>query len=862
MAFVQLFLILVISQGVSAVWQDGGFDNNVYLDYDPASPNNLETVNVTITSLNSSQQIASAFLYCNFTRDGQITEGGYTFRHANSQNTMMYCEIPGIQNTGGTGVAFYAVAYDEINAPITSSTNSYNVVKNGSWPYPSFDENILVTLEPESPEPYQEVEVTISSRHSDVPIASAEIAWDIETPGESPRSGMASFNALNPTTMNITIPGYEGDSNVTFSITAYDQYYLPITSRTYLYSLGSYGVTYLYNMAVEVIDDYLHEPASGATVTIRNESGIVHTGITTSQGLLMTPVMFHPGDYTIEVEYDSHTQTREISIPYENANQITFNFEARAAVVSDFVGFPSAFDCAGIIGAMILPLLFLWVFYKKQRERLVAITESKKTFGKSDEGEKRTLETVFWDIFSKETNRPKVLTPISFFALGVFGAVFIPFYPWWAVLIMAAFIGVVSYKFPFSALLLLSIFITGSAAYQTPEFGLVFLVFSLIVMLCSFYDWRFGYLVFLTVFLSRFGVPFIVPVFAAMVLSTFMAISVTLCAGVFLVLLVSASDYQVLGLLAGAPHSTAFMVFSEPVVEDFTPGTFASALSRISLANGDIIGSVLTEGFATSMLPFFVLAFWCLGIFLLSYLVDNKKRLSFTRLKEWFLYPAETRRSQEIVFISIGLIVVASLAVIYQFGYLSNSDVSGAVLMGLIFVGAGAAIYTTVVSSLMVREMFREYFTSKIGVAAVGARVSEMSDLGRTTFDQVGGLEDVKMDIKESVLVPLLRPDIADQFGVEPAKGILLFGAPGCGKTLTMKALATELNIEMFTVKCGDLMSKWYGESETRMMTLFKTAKERKPAIIFFDEIEAVAKRRDLYSADDVTPRLLSIMLS
>jgi SpoVK/Ycf46/Vps4 family AAA+-type ATPase len=158
--------------------------------------------------------------------------------------------------------------------------------------------------------------------------------------------------------------------------------------------------------------------------------------------------------------------------------------------------------------------------------------------------------------------------------------------------------------------------------------------------------------------------------------------------------------------------------------------------------------------------------------------------------------------------------------------------------------------------------MFREYFTSRIGISTIGARVSEMADLGKTSFDQVGGLEDVKLDIKESILVPLLRPDIADQFGVEPAKGILLFGAPGCGKTLTMKALATELNIEMFTVKCGDLMSKWYGESETRMMTLFKTARERKPAIIFFDEIDAVAKRRDLYSADDVTPRLLSIMLS
>ncbi|MEE9150764.1 MAG: AAA family ATPase, partial [Thermoplasmata archaeon] len=416
--------------------------------------------------------------------------------------------------------------------------------------------------------------------------------------------------------------------------------------------------------------------------------------------------------------------------------------------------------------------------------------------------------------------------------------------------------------FPFSALLLTSIFITGSAAYQTPEFGLVFLVFSLIVMLCSFYDWRFGYLVFLTIFLSRFGMPFIVPIFATMVFSTFLAISVTLCAGVFLVMLVSASNFQVMGLIAGAQHTFGFMVFEKPVVDNFTPGTFASVLSKIATANGDVIGSVLEEGFATSMLPFFVLAFWCFGVFLLSYLVDEKKRLSFTTLKQWLKFPADTRRSLKIVFFSIFMIVIPAMAVIYQFGYLKSTGILNTIMMALYFVGCAAVIYTTVVFCLLIREMFREYFTSKIGVSVIGSRVSEMSDLGKTTFDQVGGLEDVKMDIKESILVPLLRPDIAEKFGVEPAKGILLFGAPGCGKTLIMKALATELNIEMFTVKCGDLMSKWYGESETRMMTLFKTAKDRKPAIIFFDEIEAVAKRRDLYSADDVTPRLLSIMLS
>ncbi|UCE74057.1 MAG: AAA family ATPase [Methanomassiliicoccales archaeon] len=861
-AVVQLLPFLIFSQGAAAVWQDTVFENNLFLDFDPASPDNLEPVNVSITSINSSQPLSSAFLFCNFTRDGEFTEGGYTFSFSDSSYTKMYCMIPDIQNTGGTVVNFHVVAYDEINSPITSNEHQYTVAKNGSWPYSTFDENIQVTYHPQAPEAYQEVGITIQSRHSNVPISSAEITWEIETPNQIPRYGMALFNAINPTTLNVTIPGYEGESNVTFTITAYDQYYSPMISQEFLYLVGSSDVTYIYDMVIEVIDDYLKKPASGASVTIRNESGIVHTGVTTSQGLLMTPVMFHSGDYTIEVEYNSNTQTKEISIPYENNNQITFSFEAQAKVVSEFVEFPHWYDYAGIIGALIIPLLFCWIFYKKQRERLLAITEKKKTFGRSVEDEKKTLKTMFWDAFSRETKQPKVLTPIAFFALGIFGAVFIPFYPWWAIIIVASFIGVVSYKFPFSALLLLCVFITGSAAYQTPEFGLVFLVFSLVVMLCSFYDWRFGYLVFLMIFLSRFGVSFMVPIFAAMVFSTFLAISVTLCAGVFLVLLVSASDYQVIGLIAGAEHSTAFMIFEKPVVENFTPGTFASVMSEIAAASGDTIGSVLAEGFATSMLPFFILAFWCFGIFLLSYLVDENKRLSFTTFKEWFLYPTKTGRSLKIIFSSICIIVFSSFAVIFQFGYLNNPDILGTVMLALLFIGVGAAIYTSAVSCLIVREMFREYFTSKIGVAAVGARVSEMSDLGKTTFDQVGGLEDVKMDIKESVLVPLLRPDIAEQFGVEPAKGILLFGAPGCGKTLTMKALATELNIEMFTVKCGDLMSKWYGESETRMMTLFKTAKDRKPAIIFFDEIEAVAKRRDLYSADDVTPRLLSIMLS
>jgi SpoVK/Ycf46/Vps4 family AAA+-type ATPase len=856
-----MIAIIVFSGQTQAMWQ-GSFQSNLILDFEPESPDNLEPVNVTISSINSTQQINSAFLYCNFTRDGAQTEGGYIFAYANSDKTEMFCLIPGYQNTGGTFVNFHVEAYDEVNYPISSQIHSYTVAKNGSWPSSSFEENVQVVIEPESPKPYQEVKITIQSRFSDVPIESAEISWQIDTPGKALRNGLASFFSQSSTSMNATIPGYEGDSNVTFTITAYDQYYASMTSPSYRYTVGKSNITFVYDMVIEVVDDYLKSPAEGATVTITNESGIVYTGLTTSQGLLMTPVMFHFGEYTVEVEYNSKIQTRDLTIPYEDNNQITFRFAASAALVEEFVGFPSLYDYAGIMGALFIPLLFCWVLYKKQRERLLALTEKKNTFGMREEEDAKNFKTVFWDAFAKETKQPKVLTPLAFFTLGVFGTFFIPFYPWWVILIAASFIGVVSYKFPFSALLLLSLFVCGSAAYQTPEFGLVFLVFSLIVMLCSFYDWKFGYLVFLMIFLSRFGVSFMVPVFTVMIFSTFLSIAVTLCAGVFLVLLVSASNYQVIGLIAGANHSTAFMVFSKPVVANFTPGTLGSVMGDIAVADADIIGSVLTEGFATSMLPFFVLAAWCFGIFLLSYLVDNKKRLSFTKLREWMAYPASSRKYIEIMIMAICILVLSSFAAIYHFGYFNSSEFMLMLGSLLLFVGVGAVIYTTVVSSFVVREMFREYFTSKIGAAIVGARVSEMTDLGKTTFDQVGGLEDVKMDIKESILVPLLRPDIADQFGVEPAKGLLLFGAPGCGKTLTMKALATELNVEMFTVKCGDLMSKWYGESETRMMTLFRTAKERKPAIIFFDEIDAVAKRRDLYSADDVTPRLLSIMLS
>ena len=94
-----------------------------------------------------------------------------------------------------------------------------------------------------------------------------------------------------------------------------------------------------------------------------------------------------------------------------------------------------------------------------------------------------------------------------------------------------------------------------------------------------------------------------------------------------------------------------------------------------------------------------------------------------------------------------------------------------------------------------------------------------MKGLQKVTFEMVGGLHDVKADIKESMIIPLMRKDVTTRFRLEPPKGILLFGPPGCGKTMLMKALASELGVEMISIKCSDVMSKWYGESRTGSRT-------------------------------------------
>jgi len=130
-------------------------------------------------------------------------------------------------------------------------------------------------------------------------------------------------------------------------------------------------------------------------------------------------------------------------------------------------------------------------------------------------------------------------------------------------------------------------------------------------------------------------------------------------------------------------------------------------------------------------------------------------------------------------------------------------------------------------------------------------------------WDEVGGLDDAKQELKESVEWPLRNADVFGRMGIKPPKGILLFGPPGCGKTLLARAVATESEANFISIKGPEVFSKWVGESEKAIREVFRKARMSAPSIVFFDEIDSLVPRRGLgYGDSGVTDRVISQLLT
>eukprot|EP00602_Paraphysomonas_sp_CaronLab_P006566 CAMPEP_0185034794 /NCGR_PEP_ID=MMETSP1103-20130426/24979_1 /TAXON_ID=36769 /ORGANISM="Paraphysomonas bandaiensis, Strain Caron Lab Isolate" /LENGTH=862 /DNA_ID=CAMNT_0027571585 /DNA_START=61 /DNA_END=2649 /DNA_ORIENTATION=+ len=141
-------------------------------------------------------------------------------------------------------------------------------------------------------------------------------------------------------------------------------------------------------------------------------------------------------------------------------------------------------------------------------------------------------------------------------------------------------------------------------------------------------------------------------------------------------------------------------------------------------------------------------------------------------------------------------------------------------------------------------EVTNDHLRHALGVTHPSALRENVVEVPEVSWEDVGGLEEVKKELQETVQFPVEHADKFEKFGMEPSKGVLFYGPPGCGKTLLAKAIANECGANFISIKGPELLTMWFGESEANVRDLFDKARAAAPCILFFDELDSIAKAR------------------
>ncbi|KAG0243653.1 P-loop containing nucleoside triphosphate hydrolase protein [Mortierella sp. GBAus27b] len=143
-----------------------------------------------------------------------------------------------------------------------------------------------------------------------------------------------------------------------------------------------------------------------------------------------------------------------------------------------------------------------------------------------------------------------------------------------------------------------------------------------------------------------------------------------------------------------------------------------------------------------------------------------------------------------------------------------------------------------------------ENFRFALGVSNPSALRETVVEVPTTTWNDIGGLEKVKQELQETVQYPVEHPEKFLKFGMSPSRGVLFYGPPGCGKTLLAKAIANECQANFISIKGPELLTMWFGESEANVRDVFDKARAAAPCVMFFDELDSIAKARGNSSGD------------
>src|SRR3989338_5550959 len=154
-------------------------------------------------------------------------------------------------------------------------------------------------------------------------------------------------------------------------------------------------------------------------------------------------------------------------------------------------------------------------------------------------------------------------------------------------------------------------------------------------------------------------------------------------------------------------------------------------------------------------------------------------------------------------------------------------------------------------------QITKKDFKEALKVVRPSAMREVLVEVPTVKWEDIGGLEDIKQELVEAVEWPIKNPEAFKRLGVKPPKGLLLYGAPGTGKTMLAQAVATESEANFILVNGPELLSKWVGESEKAVREVFKKARQISPTIIFFDEIDSLAPKRGAGGDTNVTERVV-----
>jgi len=157
-----------------------------------------------------------------------------------------------------------------------------------------------------------------------------------------------------------------------------------------------------------------------------------------------------------------------------------------------------------------------------------------------------------------------------------------------------------------------------------------------------------------------------------------------------------------------------------------------------------------------------------------------------------------------------------------------------------------------------------DHFRTALNMSNPSALREMVVEIPTVTWEDIGGLEKVKQELKETVQYPVEHPEMFLKFGMNPSKGVLFYGPPGCGKTLLAKAIANECQSNFISIKGPELLTMWFGESESNVREVFDKARQASPCVLFFDELDSIAKSRgaSIGDAGGASDRVINQLLT